>query len=229
MIDALYTFSRSKYFICWRAEEAALVCAELAHFNAENQEFSRVTRYGYSVENLSHSDFALLLRSMEVEEVNHLLSKDSRGSHLLHFLSALENLPVSFSMSTARSDRRSFPLIYVNKEFEKLTGYKRMEVVGRNCKFLQDDVNNNAKDLNKLSRHLRRRKEITIILKNKRKDGTIFDNLVVIKPIYNEMGACDYVIAMQLDVTEERCTLPLPPYKYINQRLACMIPDHLEF
>jgi PAS domain S-box-containing protein len=29
------------------------------------------------------------------------------------------------------------PLIYVNGEFEKLTGYEKKEIIGKNCKFLQ--------------------------------------------------------------------------------------------
>lgn len=33
------------------------------------------------------------------------------------------------------------PLIYVNQGFEKVTGYKREEVIGRNCRFLQGDDN----------------------------------------------------------------------------------------
>ena len=29
------------------------------------------------------------------------------------------------------------PLVYVNKGFEKMTGYERKDVIGRNCRFLQ--------------------------------------------------------------------------------------------
>lgn len=31
------------------------------------------------------------------------------------------------------------PIVYVNQGFEKLTGYRRDEVLGRNCRFMQGD------------------------------------------------------------------------------------------
>ncbi|MCA1752833.1 MAG: PAS domain-containing protein [Flavobacteriales bacterium] len=33
------------------------------------------------------------------------------------------------------------PLIFINEAFETLTGYKTSEVLGRNCRFLQGDLN----------------------------------------------------------------------------------------
>jgi hypothetical protein len=49
-------------------------------------------------------------------------------------LSLVESIPVCFSMATARVDRPGFPLIYVNKAFERVTSYKRAEIIGQNCR-----------------------------------------------------------------------------------------------
>jgi PAS domain-containing protein len=49
-------------------------------------------------------------------------------------LELVETIPICFTMSSARADRPGFPLVYVNKAFERLTSYKREEVIGQNCK-----------------------------------------------------------------------------------------------
>jgi PAS domain-containing protein len=69
-----------------------------------------------------------------VQEISRLLGSES---WLAALVAAAEGLALSFSLATAHRDRKGFPLLYVNKYFEKLTGYPRNEVIGRNCKFLQ--------------------------------------------------------------------------------------------
>jgi hypothetical protein len=44
------------------------------------------------------------------------------SSWLLSLMSAMETLPVSFSLASASEDRPGFPLIYVNKRFEETSG-----------------------------------------------------------------------------------------------------------
>lgn len=43
------------------------------------------------------------------------------------------------SISMADATKPNMPLIYVNPAFEHITGYRREEVVGRNCRFLQGE------------------------------------------------------------------------------------------
>jgi hypothetical protein len=50
----------------------------------------------------------------------------SRDSWLTILLAAVEALPIAFSLASAKEGKeKGFPLIYVNKYFEKLTGYSR--------------------------------------------------------------------------------------------------------
>lgn len=58
-----------------------------------------------------------------------------RSQWLRSLVLTMENLHIPFSMSSARSDRPGFPLIYVNKAFERLTGYDRREIMGQSCKY----------------------------------------------------------------------------------------------
>ena len=75
------------------------------------------------------------LASFDQKELDELIS-DSGDSWVVDVLLAVENLPFCVSIATAR-ESRNFPLVYVNKAFEKATGYSRNEIVGHNCKFLQ--------------------------------------------------------------------------------------------
>lgn len=54
------------------------------------------------------------------------------------FIDTMLALPLAVSVADARTfENPGFPLIYVNKHFEMLTGYSREYCLGKNCKFLQ--------------------------------------------------------------------------------------------
>ncbi len=97
-----------------------------------------------------------------------LLAEDERG----------QSVVIS---DPARPDN---PIIFVSPEFEAQTGYSADEAIGRNCKFLQGP----GADANAIAaiRHaLAARAQITIDVKNYRKDGTPFMNRLRIRPIYD--------------------------------------------
>ena len=106
-------------------------------------------------------------------------------------LSSLENIPVCVSVAAASSASRGFPLIYVNKSFERATGYQRSEVLGKNCKFLQTGKHGEVAEpesIAKLTSALSAKEAIKITITNFRKDGTPFRNLLAVKPIFDEKG-----------------------------------------
>lgn len=69
------------------------------------------------------------------------------------------------------------PLIEANPAFEKLTGYERSEVVGKNCRFLQAEFDNERPRAD-LRAAIEAGTDVQVILKNRRADGTPFDNLL---------------------------------------------------
>ncbi|WP_049935179.1 PAS domain-containing protein [Haloplanus natans] len=50
---------------------------------------------------------------------------------------AMDEAQVGISMADADGD---LPLVYVNKGFERITGYDAEEMLGRNCRFLQGEA-----------------------------------------------------------------------------------------
>jgi two-component system, cell cycle response regulator len=93
------------------------------------------------------------------------------------------------------------PIIYVNPKFERMTGYSASEVIGKNCRFLQG-TDTKQPGLNTIRQALREQKECRVVLRNYRKDGTLFWNDLSISPIRNEAKEVTHYIAVQTDITE---------------------------
>ncbi|MGK5090381.1 PAS domain S-box protein [Deltaproteobacteria bacterium TL4] len=91
---------------------------------------------------------------------------------------------------------------YVNPSFEQTTGYTAQEVLGENPKIL-----NSRKVEPSVFKSLW--KTITAgqawhgRLINKKKDGTLFENEIVISPIRSDTGEVTHFVAVQRDITNE--------------------------
>lgn len=97
------------------------------------------------------------------------------------------------------------PLIYLNKAFENLTGYRRDEVLGKNCRFLQGpDTDVNA--VSEIRQAIAEGKSATVELLNYKKNGTPFWNRLSITPIRNQEGKITHYVGVQSDISELRNT-----------------------
>lgn len=97
------------------------------------------------------------------------------------------------------------PLIYVNSAFEKLTGYRKAEVIGKNCRLLQGP-NTNPEHIQQISEALQAGKGVEITLLNYRKDGSEFYNQLTLSPIQQRDGSVSHFIGIQQDVTLQEQT-----------------------
>ncbi|MGY4829308.1 PAS domain S-box protein [Sphaerotilaceae bacterium SBD11-9] len=108
----------------------------------------------------------------------------------------------SLPISVADATQPDMPLIYVNPAFERLTGYSRSEVVGRNCRFLQGHLRDQPAAAT-LRDALRAGGAASVTLHNVRKDGTVFSNALHVAPVRDAAGHLTHYIGVQRDVTEQ--------------------------
>jgi PAS domain S-box-containing protein len=107
------------------------------------------------------------------------------------------------SMLVTDPRRPDNPIVFVNEAFLRLTGYRREEIMGRNCRFLQGP-DTDADAVDRLRSAIREQRDINVDILNYRKDGSTFWNALFISPVKNEAGELLYYFASQLDVTERK-------------------------
>src|SRR5215217_6389761 len=95
------------------------------------------------------------------------------------------------------------PIVYVNPAFERTTGYAAEEVLGRNCRLLQGE-DRDQPALGELRSALGEGRQCTVVLRNYRKDGTLFWNELSIYPVRDEQGRMTNFVGVQNDITERR-------------------------
>ena len=115
------------------------------------------------------------------------------------FTQALQQTRMALCVSDPRQPDE--PIVFCNEAFVRLTGYRRDEIIGRNCRFLQGEASDPAAV--RAMRDAIESEEVTVVdVLNYRKDGTPFWNAVHIGPIFGENGELEYLYGSQWDVTE---------------------------
>jgi PAS domain S-box-containing protein len=94
------------------------------------------------------------------------------------------------------------PVVFANEAFIRLTGYRREEILGRNCRFLQGPESDPAA-IRRIHDAIEAREPIEIDIRNHRKDGSAFWNRLLVAPVRDAAGELAYFFASQLDVTPD--------------------------
>ncbi|OWJ95994.1 hypothetical protein B6S59_08690 [Pseudomonas sp. A46] len=93
-------------------------------------------------------------------------------------------------------------LIYANAAFERLTGYKRDDILYQDCRFLQGEDRDQL-GLAAIRQAVRAGQPCRQVIRNYRKDGSAFWNELSITPVFNESDQLTYFIGIQKNVTEQ--------------------------
>jgi diguanylate cyclase (GGDEF)-like protein/PAS domain S-box-containing protein len=108
------------------------------------------------------------------------------------------------------AQRPECPVIYVNTAFEALTGYSSAELLGRNLRLLQ------AEDRDQDGRHrlreaLGKGESCRVLLRNYRKDGTVFWNEMTVQPLADPDGRVTHFAGHHRDAGERLRIDPRQP------------------
>jgi PAS domain S-box-containing protein len=95
------------------------------------------------------------------------------------------------------------PIVYVNPAFERITGYRAADVLGRNCRFLQGPKSQQDV-IDVIQQAISRQESCAVELVNYRADGTHFWNAISIAPLCDERGQLIHFVWILSDATQRR-------------------------
>ena len=115
------------------------------------------------------------------------------------FRRLLEGSPEGVALVDAEHPDR--PVIYVNPAFEALTGYCAADLVGRNLRLLQGD-DREQDGVHRLREAMKIGDSCRVLLRNRRKDGTLFWNEMTVVPLRDSQGRVTHFAGYHRDAGE---------------------------
>lgn len=115
------------------------------------------------------------------------------------FKKIAEEAPVGILLA----DSATHVIVYANMAFSRITGYTGSEVLGRNCSFLQGGDKAQT-EIDQIREALSAGVPFHGVLRNYRKDGSLFYNDLSIFPVVNSDGTIQYFVGYQQDITQEK-------------------------
>ena len=103
----------------------------------------------------------------------------------------------------AAANAPGYPITYVNPAFERITGYAGEDVLGQSGRILLGSDREQL-GLQEILAALREEREGNAVLRNYRKDGTLFWNELSISPVRGEDDNVSHFVGIINDITERK-------------------------
>ncbi|KAI9654690.1 MAG: blue light receptor [Alyxoria varia] len=125
------------------------------------------------------------------------------------------SVDMSCAFVVCDAQQHDIPIIYCSENFERLTGYTKHEIIGRNCRFLQAPKGHVQAGVKRayvdddtvvsLRNRVTSRREAQVSLINYRKGGQPFMNLLTIIPVSYEANGQErkFYVGFQVDLVEK--------------------------
>ncbi|MBZ0096557.1 MAG: EAL domain-containing protein [Sulfuricella sp.] len=95
------------------------------------------------------------------------------------------------------------PIIFVNPAFERITGYSAEEALGRGGSLLLGDDTGQI-EAEEVRAALREEREAHVVLRDYRKDGSMFWNELSVSPVRDDAGRVTHFVGVINDITERK-------------------------
>jgi PAS domain S-box-containing protein len=141
---------------------------------------------------------------------------------LRYFVTVAE--PCRYALVLVDMSISAAPTVYVNSEFEKLTGYSKLWVTGQNCSFLQGPETQ-ADDIFVLRTACRDGSPLAMNILNYTESGQPFENRFQMKPVRYTNGTLRFMIGMMDELKDNVTTV-----EQLREQdaLMSMFPDSIE-
>jgi diguanylate cyclase (GGDEF)-like protein/PAS domain S-box-containing protein len=99
-----------------------------------------------------------------------------------------------------RHEGKDNPIVYINPAFERISGYRASEVIGRDSRFMAaPGLDENER--RKIRLAIDECRETHVVFRNLRKDGELFWNELTIAPVQSHKGDVTHFVGVINDVT----------------------------
>ncbi|MEA1932263.1 MAG: PAS domain S-box protein [Euryarchaeota archaeon] len=129
-----------------------------------------------------------------------MTERNERESRLRLYRTAMDEATVGITITDARE--LDNPLVYVNREFEKLTGHDGEELLGENPRLVQSP-RTDPETVAEIRKSVDAGEPISVELINQRADGTEWYNALTISPVHQD-GELTHFLGFQRNVSASR-------------------------
>mmetsp|Transcript_8849 Transcript_8849/g.13245 ORF Transcript_8849/g.13245 Transcript_8849/m.13245 type:complete len:338 (-) Transcript_8849:414-1427(-) len=165
----------------------------------------------------------LLQDVVEYVSYSDIYNISTEAECLQSFFRAMDILPLCVSITMAIPGN---PLIFVNKAFELFTGYNRHDVKFVCSRFLCCPVTE-QESLDRLIAACREGVPEKVVITNKTRDGTLYRNMLAVKPIFDTNNRHRFMVSIQLPTMPVKDVIYDGPELTIIQDILELIPSVL--
>ena len=160
------------------------------------------------------------LAALAMDELQLRLALREKGQHL----AAIDHLRAGVLVTDPSMPDN--PIIFCNPGFSRMTGYAPEEVLGRNCRFLQGPETDPAV-VAQIREAIEDRRLFEGVIKNRRKNGEVFWNDLLITPVFDADGELINFVGLQRDITEIKNAQDALAASYAELRKLQELRDNL--
>jgi PAS domain S-box-containing protein len=154
----------------------------------------------------------------EMLDITNFQSLEHRVNPMdLYFLKSL--LDANHSFVITNPNLKDNPIIYCSDGFVRLTGYPQVEILGRNCRFLQGEKTD-RRTISEIKKSINDGKHVVSCLKNYKKDGTPFWNYLSVSPMKDPKGNVLLSIGVQCEVFHESARESVIPVMHLPSSIT---------